>query len=195
MAIAARFEGRIIVLAALCDFEKDSTRMQIANLCRCLLALCLVSDAFGSGFMKRAWYNDITCSTPELTTFPTNVPNPLTFPFNDCVKYFDNGFGNIGYQKVTACSGATVQVTHYDDAICTILAAAPFGGVSNPETQNVGACTCVTGVANPGCSYYMITCGTTSSTVSSPFFPKAAAASAVPVALFVVFAALISLGI
>ena len=158
--------------------------MQLATLCRCLLALCLVSDAFAF-IMTVTYYSDSSCSTPVSGSTLNGAPNPLIGASGDCFLGYDNVPGSTKlWEKVRTCS-STTSVALYTDASCTTLySPQPVG---NPYP--VG--TCLTTNLPPGVTSYNITCALSVSATPS----KSSAVSAVPVALCVAVAALIMLWI
>jgi hypothetical protein len=161
-------------------FEKYGNLMQIANLYRCLLALCFIGEAFGFD-LTWTWYSDNSCATPVSGSTFNGAANPLIVPSNYCFLVFDDGTTR-HYQKATECS-STTELLLYADASCgTPRNPQPF---TNPTP--VGVCI-NTNFLPPSVGSYKISC-------RSFFFPKSSAASAVPVAFFAAFAALISLGI
>ncbi len=154
--------------------------MWLGTLCRCLLVLCLVGDAFAS-VVTFTYFSDSSCATPVAGSTVNGAPNPLIGAVNECILAYDVS-GTQFWMKWTDCSSATASRTLYSDSSCaTLLSPQPAG---NPYP--VG--TCLTTNLPPGVAASRITCRTF-------FFPKSSAASAVPAGLFFAVAALVTLGI
>jgi hypothetical protein len=154
--------------------------MQLATLCRCLVALCLVGHAFAS-VGTFTYYGDSSCATPLNGTTVNGAPNPLIAAVNDCILVY-NVSGTLFWMKMTECSSTTALRTIHTDSSCiTLVNPQPAG---NPYP--VG--TCLTTNLPPGVTSSKVSCA-----IRTFFFPKSSAASAVLSALFVAVAALVTL--